>query len=497
MYKKIGIRFILLLALLIAFNYIYEIFFYKIDLLKHSDIIELVWDVPEDADIIYVGESSNTANREDDVDKRSISAFIADYFPGLVLSDITKEASHAGIYKILLENIPEDNDISTLIVTLNLRSFNAQWIYSKLETPLQKSMVLIKPQPPLYNRFLLSFKAYDIKSNAERQKQVFNKWETDVFDLPFPFELQNVRQWDKWMANTGIKDTNGKYDLPQTELACHYIKGYGFQIDTLSNPRIHDFNYIVELARKRGWNLVFNLMAENTQKADKLVGDTLLYMMNQNVNLLMSYYQNKGVTVINNLDAVDDDQYIDQHWTTEHYAEKGRKQIARNVAKGVKAFYPKEFVNIDYSGNNQISFFNDCDQDVVWGQMLTISDEQSYSGSYSSKTGKGELYSITLEYPLNLIPDSLKNKIVIDFKVFQESTNHNAKLAIQADGENIDYFWIGEHINSQIKTAGTWGSFHYVLQIPDNIKEADVIKIYILNESNTLVYIDDFSIVFE
>lgn len=170
MYKKIAFKVILLFIVLVIINAVYSKWFYEDDIQQHSDIINLVRDIPNDADIIYVGESSNNSFRRDDLDKRYISAFVGDYFPELNTYDITKPAAHAGIYKVLLENIPLENQVKTVIVTLNLRSFNANWIYSDLETPLQKSLVLIKPYPPLFNRFLLSFKAYDIKSESEREE---------------------------------------------------------------------------------------------------------------------------------------------------------------------------------------------------------------------------------------------------------------------------------------------------------------------------------------
>ena len=345
---KILLKLISLILFLVAFNYIYKIFFLERDIQEFSDVINIVRAVPNDADILYIGESSNNTNSGKDIDTRPISAFVGDFFPELKVNDITVPASHAGIFKILLENIPKTSEVQTLLVTLNLRSFNAQWIYSNLETPLQKSVVLLKSYPPLVNRFLLSFKAYDIKTKSERNKQLKAKWKRDRFNLSRDFPHDNVIQWDKWMANTGIKDKNGDINKAQTELACHYIKAYGFQIDTLNNPRIKDFNAIVKLAERRGWNLVFNLMAENTEKADQLVGNDLVSMMDENRKLLIKYYQSRGVLVVDNLFSVEDNQFIDQNWTTEHYAENGRKTIARNVAATLKIYHRDHYKVVDY-----------------------------------------------------------------------------------------------------------------------------------------------------
>lgn len=337
-----------LLLLLLGINLLYKEFFFERDLQKHSSIINLVREVPPDTRVIYLGESSNNTARGDDRDTRKISDFIADYYPGLGVQDLTKPAAHAGVFKVLLRHMPEDSQVETVIVTLTLRSFNAQWIHSPLETSLQKSLVLLRPYPPLVNRFLLSFKAYEIKDEKERTRDFQEQWERDLFHFPYEFPHAHVADWDRWMSRTGIRDDSGRVDRQQTILACHYIKAYGFQIDTLTNPRIADFDDIVELARERGWTLVFNLMAENMERAEELVGEDLVFLMNANRNLLKEYYGSRGVLVIDNLDAVEDDQYIDRDWTTEHYAERGRKLIARKVAEELKRWYGDQYQDAGY-----------------------------------------------------------------------------------------------------------------------------------------------------
>jgi len=498
MYKKILIKIPLLFILFVALNFIYSKWFYETDIQEHSKIINLVRDIPKNADIIYIGESSNITFRGDDIDKRPISAFVGDYFPELNTFDITKPASHAGIYKVLLENIPEDNKVKTIVVTLNLRSFDATWIYSNLETSLQKSLVLIKPYPPLFNRFLLSFKAYDIKSERERETQFKKKWRNDKFHLQYEFQFNNVIEWDNWMANSGVKDSNGNIDHKQTELACHYIKTYGFQIDTSNNPRIKDFNEIIELAHKRGWNLVFNLLAENTEKAKELVGDDLIFMMSENVKILENYYRNRGVEVVNNLNTVESEQFIDQLWTTEHYAEKGRKTIAKNVAETLRIWHSEFYKKVDFNISYQTDFFNDCEnKHEVWGQMQTITNETAFSGKNSSQTGAGNDFSITMEYPLKVIPDSLKRNIVIELMLNQISSNHDAKLILQASGTDFSYYWNGFDLKNEAKEENKWIMFNKTITIPDSIKQADLIKIYVYNPSKEKIFIDDFRIKIE
>jgi hypothetical protein len=314
----------------------YTTFFYQNDLKSHSDLVQILQSIDPEADVLYVAESSNTATHKDDVERKTISEFINDELPDQKVDDLTKPAAHAGIYKYLLRRIPENNKIKTVIITLNLRSFNAQWIHSSLETSLQKSLVFIRPYPPIVNRFLLSFKDYPIKSKKEQEDAFRAKWVADEFHFPYDFPHKNVKIWDQWMANRGILNKDSSRNQPLTELACHYIKAYGFQIDTLTNPRIKDFNDIIDFAQEKGWKLYFNLLAENIDKADQLVGQDLTFLMTANRDLLVGYFSNKGVVVIDNLETVKDSAFIDQHWTTEHYNDNGRKAVAKKVADAIK-----------------------------------------------------------------------------------------------------------------------------------------------------------------
>jgi len=496
-YFKIGIKIAALAGLLVLLNLVYKNTFFKSDLKEYSDIIHLVRDIENHAQVVYLGESSNITVRSDDFDKRSISEMITDYYPDIHFGHITKPASHAEVYYTLLENIPKKSPAETIIVTLNLRSFNAQWLYSSLETPLQKSLVLIKNSPPLFNRFMIAFKDYDIKTDKEREEQIFEKWEEDILDFDFDCPYKNVTEWNIEMASTGIKNPDNSKNWELTALASHYIKAYAFKIDTLSNPRIKDFNKIVDLANKRNWNLVFNLMAENIERADELVGNDLIRIMEYNRQLLINYFQNKGVIVVDNFNNIENEQFIDQDWTTEHYAMNGRRLIAGNLADSLKQFYNQQYVEMNYTDSLKYEFFADCERTVVWTKNHTFSDEQSYSGRYSSKIGDGVKYSMGLEYPVALIPDTVFNKVHIECFLYQTTDNNNVRLIIEAGGENIDYHSHGIRIDEVVRNTNTWNSFQYTYYIPEEILEADIIKVYFHNPGSDLFYVDDLYIRFE
>lgn len=346
--KKLLIRIVVVAVLLVGMNWVYAKWFYKKDLVEHSDIVELAWQVTDDScRIVYVGESSNITFGLEENNHRKISEYTADYFPAVKMGDMTKSAAHAQTYYYLLKQIPKDAPVETVVVTMNLRSFGASWIYSRLETALRKQLVLMQDYPPLLNRFLLALKAYPIHTEEEWSEITLEHWKTDSLDFPYPFSHPSTAEWDSSQAWTGFWNADGTKNQAKTELACHYIKTYAFNI-TDDNPRLDDFDAIVDLCHKRGWHLVLNLMAENVDKANELVGEDLLFLMRRNRDYLLQRYGSlDDVVVVDNMSLVRDVNFIDQDWTTEHYYEEGRRIVADNVAEALKTFYPDDYVDCD------------------------------------------------------------------------------------------------------------------------------------------------------
>ena len=80
-------------------------------------------------------------------------------------------------------------------------------------------------------------------------------------------------------------------------------------------------------------DVFFNILPENINLADSLVGKELVYLMRKNRDFLVQRYSGKGVVVIDNLESVQSDYFIDKNWTTEHYTDKGRIIIAKNIVE--------------------------------------------------------------------------------------------------------------------------------------------------------------------
>ncbi len=331
-----GIKILAIALVLIASNFIYSLWYFEKDLQKYAPDINVIRRVvSEKADIVYCGESSNISTFKNDTSTLFISQILNALLPNQKVIDFTKKASHAGIFFQLLKAIHEPNNVKTIVVTMNLRSFGPDWINSNLETPLQKDLVLLRSFPPLVNRFLLGFKNYDTTPAKQREKKY--KWHLDHDPLNraknFPYATASL--WEESIVKNGNKRNKDLNTTGIRELASQYIKSYAFIINPETSPRIRDFNNIVELAKKRKWRLVFHILPENVERAEKLVGKELIQMMIENKNLLVNRYKKLGVKMIDNLELLPNEQYIDQDWTSEHYKEIGRLSIAKTIVEAL------------------------------------------------------------------------------------------------------------------------------------------------------------------
>jgi hypothetical protein len=281
-------------------------------------------------DILYLGESSNYWIAPEDTDKRTISDMINDSIPGMRLSGMQVPAYHAGMFLPVIRLIDTSSRVRSLVVTMNLRSFGQPWIYSTQENALSRSKCFYYDCSPLYNRMAATLQYYDNPSAEEQDKKMLHCFEYDTLKVNFPLAHNTIKTW---CEQEKFPLPGGGEDFPKRVLADHYVKGYAFQIDTNTNIRIKDFDEIVKVCRDKKIRLYFNILAENVEWADSLVGKELVYFMKANRDLLVKRYSRMGAIMIDNLEAVPGWCFGEKTWTTEHYNQVGRMIVARNVAR--------------------------------------------------------------------------------------------------------------------------------------------------------------------
>lgn len=341
--KKICLKFFLVLCVLVLFNFLYKFLLFNTDVHVYSPLYEKLINSMNNSDVLYFGESSNAAFGSTDTSSKKISEFIGAHFSSMKFSSVDTGAVHAGIYYKLIKKIPDGSKVKAIIVTMNLRSFNADWRYSKYEPALQQSLILVDNWPVLLNRFLLALNVWAKMSEKECNENVTKECNEPLQKFPFPVKYKTTHEWD-WMFEDSLLRIN-KTDTNKINLGQYYIRAFAFNIDTLNNIRIKDFDKIVKLCKQKKIKIYFNLLAENVEKANSLVGKELADIIKYNRDLLVKRYSRDAV-VIDNLEKVKSDDFIDQDWVTEHYYQAGRINIARNVAFALSKDFQQNFHDI-------------------------------------------------------------------------------------------------------------------------------------------------------
>ena len=324
---------LLVAMLLVVLDQVYYLTLYRHDLREHSPMAELSQrPVEEQADVIYLGESSNHNRHEADTDRRTIAQMIDSRLEGHHVADMAHNATHAGHFYTLMDYVPRSYEgVRVAVVTVNMRSFTSEWIYSNLETPLSKQQVLMGRGPVLYRRMLLAFKAYLHWSEQEREELVKQGLRQQFFEPPAGVNCNNADEWD-YQLFTDYSSRGVSSDT--IEMACHYVKCFALTLDG-SNPRIRDLDRIVRLCKQRGWQPVFHILADNEEQMVDMVGPELVELLHRNAQFVQQRYESMGVVVVNNQGIVHDADFNDRTFPTEHYAQRGRRAIADAVADAI------------------------------------------------------------------------------------------------------------------------------------------------------------------
>lgn len=336
---NIGLRVVAIFVILFIGNYLYTNTLWPKDVSKHADLVDSLQKYQFNTDILYLSSSSNYFAPGNDTNKLFISQWIQEGLPNQRVHSIHKGYMHAGVFKTILENLDTASTVHTLILEMNLRSFGAFWVFSNVETNYSMQQLLMNQSiPPLARRAMLSLGAYDNKTDAERKKQFVDWWKHDELVFPYPFEYKYVTDWDKGLANSGrfVKE-NGNWDYDQIGFACNIVKAFAFHIDTLNHPRIKDFDAIVKLAAERNLRLILCILPEDVEKAERMVGKEIPYLLNQSADLLVQRYHSKDVQVVNCLNMLPADCYY-EGFPTEHYYSHGKKQVANSLLQVLKEY---------------------------------------------------------------------------------------------------------------------------------------------------------------
>ncbi len=322
MIKNIGLRIVGIALIFLAANWIYKTYFFEDFLQDHGTLLYYQQNAL-DADYLYYSASSEFSyDPENDTNQERITKLIGNH-TDIPVKHVAEAAHHAGIFAPCVQQLNE-GDVKGIVVVLNYRSFSPEWLESNNENSLLQSRTLYENRPVLINRLFMSLNAYEQHSNEEREKrflEMFNSW-----PLPLDPPKNTIASWC-------AVEKYGDWTNPKRQLADHFIKNYGFVLHDQS-PRMSDFDLIAQYAKERKLSLLYVLIPENIELAKELLGNDIIQIMNQNRKFLMDRYDrpNDNQYVLDLMDLLKDENFIDRKYPTEHYNFEGRNQVAQQVA---------------------------------------------------------------------------------------------------------------------------------------------------------------------
>lgn len=483
--KGIIIRAIIVLLSFIGMNKLYSLFYYESDLQKFAPIINEIRAIPQSAKVLYIGESSNITSYKNDTDKRPISALMGRHYPEGFITHLTQPAGHLGIFHSMLEAIDPNSNIETIVLTVNLRSFNAEWKYSPLESNLQKSAILLRNGPPLYKRFLLSFKSYPNESDAILERLIHADWRANELDVSAEFPHKYMLDWREAFNRENSSNSLGS----------EFITTYAFSINE-HHERFHELDKIIELAEVRGWNLLVHILPENFEAARENVGRELTDLMDKNVSVITDYLTRRKIPFVSLHRTLPDDYFMDKEWPTEHYVYEGRKVIADQLAASLSRRYSNVYIENPQEAKTSFLFKNDCEGTEYWANMHTITFDDARSGLRSSKTGLKDEYSINFEQLYTSIPNDRKNKVKID--LFCKSDHYSDKMLLVLDAflSNGERIWKGEPITKLSIQNSDWNHISKEWELGEAYQKCKRINVYVYNPTKRTLLVDDVTIEF-
>jgi len=355
-------RILVLGIFLLILNEIYRITLWEKDVRQFSRVRNRIDSAFNSGANIYLGESSNTSfNPWTDTLNESISDFLQYYLPNTPIEAITHEGYHPGLFKQMMELLPElpKDSTRTLWLGVNLRTCGPSAIFSGNEASNQREALFYSNRPPLLTRIFMGLHFYDNRNEKERERLKFQWWRTR--------ELKTDKSFSRATALTWINEVARNYDTSLQEdikgMMGAYIKEFAFVLNE-ENPRVNDLKAIHEIGIRKGWRVIFHILPPNryhaawlftnqnpaVRECDTLTKGSLRYelppsellaLIDYNYSFLRRKFFEWGVEVVDNYNlkeavvenaAKKGSYFTDQWYPTEHYNAVIRRAIAKRLA---------------------------------------------------------------------------------------------------------------------------------------------------------------------
>ncbi|MFZ9969825.1 MAG: DUF6929 family protein [Bacteroidia bacterium] len=339
------------LVFLWILNLGYERWGYPQDVARFSPVKSHIDSAFAEADIVYLGESSNTSfNPWTDTLTEAISDFLQAHLdsqlahgatltgaPGQKVRAVTHPSYHPGLFLKMLELRGDRKPL--VVITVNLRTCGPSAVFSGNEASNQQEALFYSQRPALLTRTFLSLHHYDNRSAAEMERLKRQFWRTQPLNDPEQLPSSPYDYTRDWLDH--LAASHYELDSRVRNMADAYVKEFAFVLNE-QNQRVQDLKAIAELCKGEGIPLLFHLLPPNYAHAEALFGDeqtagNLVSFIDRNRDFLLQQFNQWGVKCIDNSQwgrhaADHGHHYTDQWFPTEHYDAGIRQHIAQQLA---------------------------------------------------------------------------------------------------------------------------------------------------------------------
>jgi len=140
-----------------------------------------------------------------------------------------------------------------------------------------------------------------------------------------------------------------------------------------------------------------------------------------------------------------------------------------------KVYYPEGYIA------SRHIFYNDFEEDYGWLNYESVTDERSYEGKYSSKTGISGIYSIGLWQNIDTCFTTDYSRVRVSSWIFSDKKVSSGVLVIQLEKEGEKVFY-QPFFMREFSRKNRWAYMEVAIAVPDSVKDADHLRVYFHNE---------------
>lgn len=130
---------------------------------------------------------------------------------------------------------------------------------------------------------------------------------------------------------------------------------------------------------------------------------------------------------------------------------------------------------------------------VAWKNLSTLAEGGAFSGRMASKLDQQNEFSVVFEQKIGYIAETNPKRFTFQAMVLSPEPFPAAFMVASISGTD---FYRSYPISEFLPEAGKWEKVRTSFALPDSLKPADQLKIYIWNRKKSEVLTDDFSFEF-